>query len=63
MQVHHRGAYEDDGIFNEAKIGLRLQKEKYTKVIFTLAIEYSSVTSKATKVSTSLTCFGLSYPF
>ena len=63
MHYTHRGVYDGDGIFNEAKIGLRLKAKEYTHFIFSAGIRYSLVSSKDTKLRSSLNYIGLSYTF
>jgi hypothetical protein len=63
MHYTHRGIYDGDGIFNEAKIGVKFKAKHYTRFIFSAGVRYTLISSKDTKLSSSLNYIGVSYNF
>jgi len=52
-----------DGIFNEAKIGIRVKPKSYTNFTFTAGVKYYLFSSKALKIKSLSNYLGISYSF
>lgn len=54
---------KDNGIFNEAQIGLKVKPREYTSFVFSSGVKYKLVSAKDLKIKSSVVYFGLSYLF
>lgn len=54
---------KDDGIFNEAQIGLKIKPKEYTAFVFSSGVKYKLVSAKDLKIKSSVVYFGISYLF
>jgi len=54
---------KDDGIFNEAQIGLKIKPKEYTAFVFSSGVKYKLVSAKDLKIKSSVVYLGISYLF